>query len=246
MHISEYDFDVMKVIKEGFRRIEGIKQPFLIAFAIYLAVAIVVQMLLGLVFPSDPENPNIVNQQIVAILSYPVLIPLLTGIMMMAVKQGRGNKDALDVKSIFEYYPLAGKLSFASLLIYLLTMFLPMMIMLFPGVLLAGAGENAVPVLMIIAMFVLLFVVMYLSIAYIFTLPLIADKGLGVWEAMELSRKTVAKRWGKVALVVTILSLAAVVGVLTFGIGLIWAIPLFFVTLYGLLYVMIFDDVEEM
>jgi uncharacterized membrane protein len=248
MHISEYDFDVMKLTKEGFRRIEGIKQPFILAFAIYLAVAIVVQMLLGFIFPSNPENPNIVNQQIVAILSYPVLMPLLTGIMMMAIKHSREEKDALEVKSIFDYYHLAGKLSFASLLIYLLTMFIPVMIMLFPGVLLhsIGAGEGAVPILMLIALFVVLFVIMYLSIAYIFTLPLIADKALGIWEAMELSRKTVAKRWGKVALVVTILSLAAVVGVLTFGIGLIWAVPFFFVTLYGLLYVMIFDDVEEL
>ena len=247
MHISEYDFDVIKLVKEGFRRIEGIKQPFLLAFAIYLIVAIVAQTLLGFVFPSNAEHPNVVNQQIVAILSYPILIPLLTGMMMMAIKHTREEKDALEVKSIFDYYYLAGKLAFASLLIYLLTMFIPVMIMLFPTVFLHlfGAWEDVVPLLMIGALFVFLFVVMYLSIAYIFTLPLIADKGLGVWEAMELSRKTVAKRWGKVALVVTILSIAAIIGIFSLGIGLIWAIPFFFVTLYGLLYVLIFDEVEE-
>lgn len=247
MHISEYDFDVMKVIKEGFRRIEGCKQPFIFAFIIYIIVAIIVQSILGIFFPSTPESPNIVNQQIVAILSYPVLIPLLTGIMMMAIKYGREEKDALEIKSIFDYYSLTGKLAFASLLMYLLTMFIPVMILLFPGVVLhsISAGEGGAPVLMIGGLFILLFIVMYLSIAYIFTLPLIADKGLGAWEAMELSRKTVAKRWGKVAWVVTILSIGAIVGVLSFGIGLIWAVPLFFVTLYGLLYVMIFDEVEE-
>jgi membrane-anchored glycerophosphoryl diester phosphodiesterase (GDPDase) len=247
MHISEYDFDVMKVIKEGFRRIEGIKQPFLLAFAVYIIVAIVTQLFLGLFFPSSPEHPNVINQQIVAILSYPVLMPLLTGIMMMAIKHSREEKDALELRSIFDYYKLTGKLSFASLFIYLFTVFIPMiMIMLFPGTIVqfAGAGTGAFLVL-ILAAIIFLSISVYLSIAYIFTLPLIADKGLHVWEAMELSRKTVAKRWGKFAWVVTILSLAGIAGLLTFGIGLIWAIPFFFVTLYGLLYVMIFDDVEE-
>ena len=216
MHISKYDFDVMKVIKEGFRRIEGVKQPFVLAFLIYIAVAIVTQTVLNLFFPSSAENPNLVNSQIISILSYPVLIPLMTGIMMMAVKYARG--EPVEPKSIFDYYAITGKLALAGLLICIMTV-IGFLLLILPGI--------------------------YLSVAYVFTLPLIADKGLGVWDAMELSRKTVTKQWWKIAGVMGILSILSFLGFLALGIGLIWAIPLFFVTLYGLLYPMIFDEVER-
>ncbi len=216
MHISEYDFDVMKVIKEGFRRIEGVKQPFVLAFLIYVAAAIVTQTVLNLFFPSSAENPNLVNSQIVSILSYPVLIPLMTGIMMMAVKYARN--EPVEPRSIFDYYAITGKLALAGLLVYIMTV-IGFLLLILPGI--------------------------YLSVAYVFTLPLIADKGLGIWDAMELSRKTVTKQWFKIAAVIGILSIAFVLGFFAFGIGLIWAIPLFFVTLYGILYPMIFNEVEE-
>ncbi len=216
MHISEYDFDVMKVIKEGFRRIEGVKQPFVLAFLIYVAAAIVTQTVLNLFFPSSAENPNLVNSQIVSILSYPVLIPLMTGIMMMAVKYARN--EPVEPRSIFDYYAITGKLALAGLLVYIMTV-IGFLLLILPGI--------------------------YLSVAYVFTLPLMADKGLGIWDAMELSRKTATKQWFKIAAVIGILSIAFVLGFFAFGIGLIWAIPLFFVTLYGILYPMIFNEVEE-
>ncbi len=216
MHISEYDFDVMKVIKEGFCRIEGVKQPFVLAFLIYVAAAIVTQTVLNLFFPSSAENPNLVNSQIVSILSYPVLIPLMTGIMMMAVKYARN--EPVEPRSIFDYYAITGKLALAGLLVYIMTV-IGFLLLILPGI--------------------------YLSVAYVFTLPLIADKGLGIWDAMELSRKTATKQWFKIAAVIGILSIAFVLGFFAFGIGLIWAIPLFFVTLYGILYPMIFNEVEE-
>jgi len=84
----------------------------------------------------------------------------------------------------------------------------------------------------------------YLSIAYVFTLPLIVDKEMDIWDAMETSRKAVTKHWFKVFGLFILLSLIMALGALALGIGLIWAVPLLFVTLYGLLYPLIFDGVE--
>jgi len=213
--IPEYDFDMTAVTKEGFRRIEGVKQVFVIAFLIYIVVTIFTQSILGSFFPSSLENPSIINQQIVGILSYPVLMPLIVGVMMMAVKHTRG--ESIEVKSMFEYYHMTGILSLAGLLVYIMTL-LGFVLLIIPGI--------------------------YLSVAYVFTLPLVADKGLGAWDAMELSRKAVNKQWFKIAGVMGMLSIIFLLGILTLGIGLIWAIPLFFVTLYGLLYPSIFDEVD--
>jgi len=242
MPIEPYDFDVVKLLKQGFKKIEGIKQPFVMAFLLYIVVAVVVQMLLGVVFPSTQAHPNIMNQQIVTILSYPILTPILVGIMMMAIKHERKEEGALELSSIFSYYKFAGTLSMASLIIYLFTMFLPLMILFFPDYFVGLSDGSASALLVLGGIFLVLLFVMYLSIAYIFTLPLIVDKGLGAWDAMELSRKAVSVRFGKMTWVITLLSLIIVAGLLSFGLGLIWAIPLFFVTMYGMLYNNIFEE----
>ncbi len=216
-NIPEYDFDIIEIIKEGFNRIEGVKGTFLAAFVAYVIVAIIIQMILGIFFPSPPSpaQPNLLNQQIVTILSYPILMPLIVGVIMLAINYSRG--EHIEFKFIFNYYNLMGKLAFAGILIYIMTI-IGFVLLILPGI--------------------------YLSIAYVFTLPLIADKGMDVWEAMELSRKSVTKHWFKVFGLFFLLSLSMGLGVLTLGIGLIWAVPLLFVTLYGLLYPLIFDGVE--
>jgi len=216
--VPEYDFDIIEIIKVGFNSINGVKGTFVVAFVIYVLVAIVMQIMLGVVFPSPPPpaEPNYLNQQIVTILSYPILMPLIAGVIMLAIKYSRD--ESIEFKSIFGYYHLTGKLSLAAIMIYIMTI-IGFILLIVPGI--------------------------YLSIAYIFTLPLIVDKGMDVWEAMELSRKTVTKHWFKVFGLMFILSVAMLLGTLVFGIGLIWAVPLMFVTMYGLLYPLIFDHMED-
>jgi uncharacterized membrane protein len=64
----------------------------------------------------------------------------------------------------------------------------------------------------------------YLAVSWMFTLLLVADKGMAFWPAMELSRRVVAKRfWGVLwlSLVAAILGLVGMllclVGILFFG-----------------------------
>ncbi|MEA2046954.1 MAG: hypothetical protein U9O64_00745 [Campylobacterota bacterium] len=214
-NIPEYDFDIIHLIKTGFRRIEGVKGVFLAAFFFYVLIAIGVQIILSSIFPSHEAQANLINQQIVTLLSYPVLMPLMVGIMMLAINYSRGH--SVELKSIFNYYHLMGKLALASVLIYIMTV-IGFILLILPGI--------------------------YLAIAYVFTLPLIADKGMDVWEAMEFSRKSVTKHWFKVAILFFLLGFIMGLGALAFGIGLIWAVPLMFVTLYGLLYPLIFDGID--
>jgi predicted Ser/Thr protein kinase len=54
----------------------------------------------------------------------------------------------------------------------------------------------------------------YLAVAWIFTLPLVIDKGMDFWSAMELSRKIVSKHWWKFfgfAIILLLLRLAGIV-----------------------------------
>jgi membrane-anchored glycerophosphoryl diester phosphodiesterase (GDPDase) len=211
--IRDYDFDIIEMIKAGWERINGVKAQFVAGFAVYIAAAIIVQLLLGLVFPQGTtEAPNLLNRQIVGILSYPVLMPIMAGVMMMAIKHSRG--EAVDFRSVFDYFYMTGKLALAGVIIYVFTI-IGIMLLVLPGI--------------------------YVSVAYAFTIPLIVDKNMDVWEAMELSRKTVTKHWFKVAGLMGLLSIIMFLGAIPLGAGLVWTVPLMFVTLYGLAYPVMFE-----
>jgi hypothetical protein len=66
----------------------------------------------------------------------------------------------------------------------------------------------------------------YLSVAWIFTLPLVIDKGLDFWSAMELSRKIVSKHWWKFFGFVIILLLLKMAGIVVFIIGFFIVAPI--------------------
>jgi hypothetical protein len=67
----------------------------------------------------------------------------------------------------------------------------------------------------------------YLMVAWTFTLPLIIDKGLDFWSAMELSRKTVSRHWWKFFGFVILLFLLRLAGLLVFIVGFFIALPIF-------------------
>jgi uncharacterized membrane protein len=68
--------------------------------------------------------------------------------------------------------------------------------------------------------------VMVLSTMWIFTFPLVIDKGLGFWQAMELSRKTVLRRFWSVLGLLIVSVLIVVVGCLALIIGIFVAMPI--------------------
>ena len=213
-NIRDYNFDIIEMTKAGWECINGVKAQFIAGFAIYVIIAVILEMVFGLIFPQGTaEAPNFLNRQIVGILSYPVLMPIMAGIIMMAIKYHRG--EVVDFKSVFNYYYMTGKLVFAGVIIYIFTI-IGMLLFIFPGI--------------------------YVSVAYTFTIPLIVDKNMDVWEAMELSRKTVTKHWFKVAGLIGLLSIIILISAIPLGVGLVWTIPLYFVTIYGLAYPVMFED----
>jgi predicted Ser/Thr protein kinase len=66
----------------------------------------------------------------------------------------------------------------------------------------------------------------YLLVAWMFTLPLVVDKRLDFWSAMELSRKVVTKHWFKVFGFGIVLFLLYLAGMLALIVGVFVASPL--------------------
>ena len=110
------------------------------------------------------------------------------------------------------------------------------MVAMIPGGLVMGipiavmaAQEQANAVLIAVAVvgfFVALVPVVYLSTAWMFTLPLILDKGLGFWEAMETGRKVVHRHWWQAFGLFLVVWLINLVGVMLCCVGVFLTAPL--------------------
>jgi uncharacterized membrane protein len=71
----------------------------------------------------------------------------------------------------------------------------------------------------------------YLAVGYLFVLPLIIDKKLDFWPAMEVSRQVVTKHWWSMFLFAIVLLLIICLGALACGLGLLLAVPVVFAAL---------------
>jgi hypothetical protein len=65
----------------------------------------------------------------------------------------------------------------------------------------------------------------YLTVAYVFTLPLVIDKKMEFWPAMEVSRQVVHRHWWSVFALVIVLWLLGLVGCLACIVGLLVTVP---------------------
>ncbi len=66
----------------------------------------------------------------------------------------------------------------------------------------------------------------YLGVGYVFAIPLVIDKKMDFWPAMELSRQVVHKHWWSTFALVIVLALVAFAGFLVCGVGELITIPL--------------------
>lgn len=102
---------------------------------------------------------------------------------------------------------------------------------------LAGFKKNVVQlilggivssILITVGMFLCILPGIYLAVSYAFALPLIIDKEMGFWDAMEMSRKKVGEslaQWFMMLVFLILVSIIAAVGFLLCGIGALFTIP---------------------
>jgi len=204
-----YDFSITGVLKEGFRRTEGVKLTIIGSIIIYVLIALFVKSLLAFIFPNTESLLNVYASSLVEML---FTLPILIGIMILGIKRAR--EEELNIPSIFDYFG----------------MIMPIML-----------AYIAMTIILTIGFILLIIPGIYLAVSYAFVYPLIVDKGLGTWEAMELSRKTVTKQWFKFFGLSLLSGIIMIISAIPLGIGLIWTIPMTYIA-YGLLYHHLFDE----
>jgi uncharacterized membrane protein len=126
-----------------------------------------------------------------------ILFPLGVGLGLLGIRRAAGKET--PVSTLWEPYSQA---------IPLIVMFILMAVLIVAGFLL------------------LVLPGIYLSIAYSFAPYLIVEKNMGVWEALETSRKAITAYWWRYFGLMLVLVLLFIIGSIPLLIGLIWVIPI--------------------
>lgn len=183
-----------------------------VIFGAFLIYVIIAFIITGILELILPSEGSIINSIIQTVISAPVLVPIMVGVTFLGIYQARGLE--INVPSIFNYFSMVVPISITFILVYIATL-IGFALLILPGI--------------------------YLAVSYAFAYPLLVDKGLTPWEAMELSRKTITKQWFKFFGLGLLSGLFIVISAIPLGIGLIWSIPTVYIA-YGLLYHHIFDE----
>ena len=138
-----------------------------------------------------------VAASVVEILITLILFPLGTGLGLLGIRRAAGKET--PVTTLWEPYSHA----------------LPFIVMF---VLMAA--------LIIAGFFLLVLPGIYLSVAYSFAPYLIIEKNMGVWEALETSRKAITAYWWRYFGLMIVALILIVIGSIPLLIGLFWVLPI--------------------
>jgi len=222
--VGEYDFKIGDILSEAWERTSGYKLIFLGALFIYIVIAGALSTAVSSLFDAQSYYDaglyakGFLSDQAVSWLLLPVTLPVLVGIIILGIK--RAHDIEITIASVFDYYVLVWPLVFASIAMNIMII-LGFMLLILPGI--------------------------YLATAYMFTLPLIVDKKLALWDAMESSRKAVTTHWFQLFGFNILMMVIVLLSALPLGIGLFWTVPLAFIS-NGILYRKIFgygSNLEE-
>jgi uncharacterized membrane protein len=168
--------------------------------------------------------------------------PLMGGLYLYLLKQIRGQGATIgDAFSGFSrnFVQLMLASLVTSLLAYL--PLLPFGIYFFARNI--GRGAPDFGVLDGVLLGVGILTLMYLAIAWMFTVPLVVDKGMHFWPAMQVSRRVVNHQFGSFLLLILVSIAISLAGMLALCVGLLVAMPLIF-TAYACAYEQLFGASE--
>jgi uncharacterized Zn finger protein (UPF0148 family) len=203
------EFSVIRVLKEAWVMTRGIKGAvwagILVMMLILFGIGAAALMLPAVGAPAGGTVTAWINI-LIQLVSTILSMTFTAGLMYMGVRRVAGRN--FSWKMIFSGFARLGQVAVAGILMTLLITS-GFILLVLPGI--------------------------YLAVGYSLTLPLILDKGLGPWEAMETSRRCVHRKWWPVFGAYLLMYPIYFVSCIPFGLGMIWTIPMF-IALSGVLY----------
>ncbi|MEE4134786.1 MAG: hypothetical protein V2I32_01815 [Desulforhopalus sp.] len=209
---------IVELLGEAWRRSDGVKGAILAGSAVmYLITFALAGAGTYLFFPAgtaEAAGGFSLFELVFQTLVQVVVMIFTAGLLRIGINQAVG--DTVSWRMVFSGFSFAGKIAVATILQTILIS-IGFLLLILPGI--------------------------YLSVGYAMTLPLIIDKGLSPWEAMEASRKAVHRVWWKIAALFVVIGVIMALSAIPLGVGLIWTWPMFIV-LAGIVYHRLFTRTE--
>ncbi len=211
---GDYEFNVGNTLTEAWEKTNGAKWTFNVAFALYFVAAFAIMFVANLVMipffmnmdPNAGPGPIITASVIQQLVMNLLLMPIAMGLFMLGIK--RAVDAPIVASSIFGYFSKMLTILGTLILVYVMVT-IGFLLLVIPGI--------------------------YLSIAYMMALPLVVEKGLSPWAAMEASRKAITKRWFSFLGFFILMTIIIFISMLPLGIGLIWTMPMMMIA-FGIIY----------
>lgn len=208
---GRFEFSAVDTISKSWKILKGFKRNFWLAYLLYIVVFFA-YMLAGefLLSAAGLASTSLTAQLLLNLGSIFIFMPMVVGMMVMCIK--RAGQAEVSATDIVQYFGKGPKLVGAYLLFVILGA-IGFLLLVLPGI--------------------------YLLISWTFAWPLMVEKNMGIWEAMETSRKAVTHCWFRMLGMLILLMLIMLVSMIPLGLGIIWTMPLFMLA-YGVAYHNIF------
>ena len=212
---GNFEINMLETLGEAWRRMKGFKLKCHIAFALYFLVFVGVVIALSLIVGGiayagiDPNSIQFLSIAFQVVVTA-VSLPMSIAIMIMGIRHAEGK--SVSAGEIFRHFGTM----FNLLLAYVIMM-----------------------IMIIIGLVLLVIPGIYLGYAYMFAMPLIVEKKMGAWHALETSRKAVTKVWFRFFGFVWLLILINIVAAIPLGLGWIWTLP-WSVLAFAMVYIKMF------
>lgn len=234
-----HPLQLKSILKEAWEKVKGAKKAFFFLTLTFGVVQLILFFLKTYLENFFAPHLAIVNIS-TSLLGMFIFSPFLTGYYMLGVKRARG--DMVNINEGFKYFSKILHL-FITQFLCLGTLICIFFCLTYIGFGLLGFLLKAPPIIFHIGLTVLAIVYFMLFLTLLallnFTLILVADQNKSPWQAYKSSIKTSLPYFKTLFLVHLIFILTDFLGILFFGIGLIWAIPFSYITI-GILYREIF------
>lgn len=198
---GNFRVNMLETLGEAWKGLKGFKLKCHIALVLYLLVFLGAGVLFGLlaaVLASTGADESVIGvlSLVFQVIITLVALPMSYAILIMAMRHA--NDKSVSAGEIFRHFGTIGSLFVAYILEVILIM-IGFVLLVLPGI--------------------------YLMFAYIYAMPLIVEKKMGPWHALETSRKAVTKVWFRFFGFMWLLTLINMLGAFTLGIAWIWTVP---------------------
>ncbi|HVV00629.1 MAG TPA: GYF domain-containing protein [Verrucomicrobiae bacterium] len=212
--------DIGYCVSQGWALLKTRFSPVFWGVLVYLGIEIVISAISNL--------PLL--KYVISVVNYVLITgPLMGGLYYFLLRNIRGEQASIE--DVFAGF----RMQYWQLVLTQVAMAFLTAAAVIPGALIGGlpilnmvhhhAVSAPLLVLAVVGSVLAIVPMVYLAVSWMFALPLVIDRRISFWEALELSRRTVGSQWWNAFGLLVVCGLINVLGLIACCVGLLFAIP---------------------